>query len=118
MRFFVPAVLIMLLTGCSTFVPPRYAISVDNQEAMKAGGYGGIAVGPFIGYPNFDNACRGAGPIAPPDDMTFEAYIRKAFIDELKMAGAYAETNPRVTITGDGTSSPQNHDGCCWESSF
>ena len=35
--------------------------------------------------------CRAAGPIELPDGASFEGYIRKAFIDELKIAEVYDE---------------------------
>jgi hypothetical protein len=46
-----------------------------------------------------DASCRAAGPIQLPGDITFEAYIQKAFTDELKLAGRYDAQSP-VTLTG------------------
>lgn len=88
------------LTACSTYMPQRYSISADNNLALKAIGVGNISVGAFKGPMSFDNACRGAGPIAPPDNMSFEAYIQKALADELKVAGMFDEKTPKVTLTG------------------
>lgn len=91
---------VFALSACSTFTPQRYSISADNNVALKAIGVGNINVGAFSGPSSFDRACRGAGPIAPPDNMSFEAYIQKALADELKVAGMFDEKTPRTTLTG------------------
>lgn len=88
------------LSACSTFTPQRYNISADNNVALKAIGIGNIHVGTFTGPASFDRTCRGAGPIAPPDNMSFEGYIQKALADELKVAGMYDDQSPKVTLTG------------------
>ena len=72
----------LALVGCSTYMPQRYSASADNVVAIKALNFSGINVGTFSSTVKFDNACRGAGPIAPPDNMTFEAYVQKALADE------------------------------------
>lgn len=88
------------LSACSTYMPQRYSLSADTNVALKALGPGSINVGQFKGPLSFDNSCRAAGPIAPPDNMTFEAYIQKALADELKVAGLFDEKAPQVTLTG------------------
>ncbi len=90
----------LVLGGCSTYMPQRYSISADNNVALKSIGAGNINVGPFKGPAGFDNSCRAAGPIAPPDNMSFEAYIQKALADELKVAGMFDDKQPKVTLTG------------------
>jgi len=94
------ALSVLTLSACSTYMPQRYSISVDNNVALKAIGVGSINVGAFKGPTTFDNACRGAGPIAPPDNMSFEAYIQKALADELKVAGLFDEKTPKITLSG------------------
>jgi len=91
---------VMSLSACSTITPPRYSISADTNVALKSIGIGNINVGPFTGPATFDRACRGAGPIAPPDNMSFEAYIQKALADELKVAGLFDDKTPKITLTG------------------
>lgn len=91
---------ILTLSACSTFTPQRYNISADNNVALKALGVGNINVGAFAGPATFDRACRGAGPIAPPDNMSFENYIQKALADELKVAGFFDDKTPKTTLTG------------------
>jgi hypothetical protein len=92
--------LILLISACSTYTTPRYAINADTNVALKALGVTGVSVGAFTGPASFDKACRAAGPLAPPDGMSHTAYIQKAFEDELKVAGAYAASAPRVTLSG------------------
>jgi hypothetical protein len=95
--------LTLLLGACSTYVTQRYSISADNNMALKASGATNIGVGPFTGPAEFHNACRGAGPLAVSDNMTHTAYIRKALEDELKIAGAFAQGQPRATLSGTVT---------------
>jgi len=94
------ALIASTLGGCSTYVTPRYSISADTNVALKSLGVSGVAVGAFSGPANFDNACRGAGPLSPPDGLSHTDYIKRALEDELKVAGAHAAGAPRVTLTG------------------
>jgi hypothetical protein len=100
MKTVVALVSALALSACSTYMPQRYSISADTNVALKAMGSGNINVGPFKGLASFDNSCRAAGPIAPPDNMSFEAYIQKALADELKVAGLFDDKAPKVTLTG------------------
>lgn len=79
---------------------PRYSLSADTNLALKSLGASNVAVGSISGPPNFDSACRAAGPLATPDGMSHAAYIKKALEDELKVAGVYAASSPRVTLSG------------------
>lgn len=89
------------MSGCSTYSVNRYAISVDNVTSLKEVIDSSISVGNFnaVGGSKTSIMCRGVGPIKTPDGQTFENFIRKALIDELKMAGSYTNEAP-VTITG------------------
>jgi hypothetical protein len=88
------------LGACSTFTTPRYSINADTNVALKALGTSKVGVGAFSGPESFDNSCRAAGPLAPPDGLSHTEYLRKALEDELKVAGVYAATDPRVVLTG------------------
>ena len=44
--------------------------------------------------------CRGVGPIKTPDGQTFENFIKKAFVDELKIAESYSASSS-ITLTGN-----------------
>lgn len=90
----------LIMSACSTFTPQRYSISADNNVALKAIGASNINVGTFSGPASFDKTCRGAGPIAPPDNISFEAYIQKALADELKVAGIFDDKAPKATLSG------------------
>lgn len=57
-------------------------------------------VGSFNMSSNADLQCRAVGPIMLPDNHNLPSYIKKAFEDELKMAGIYNPNNPQVTLTG------------------
>lgn len=92
--------LVLAMSGCSTYMPQRYSISADTNVALKNLPVGNINVGSFKGLATFDNNCRAAGPIAPPDNMSFEAYIQKALADELKVAGKFDDKTPKVTLNG------------------
>lgn len=91
-----------LLTGCSTYAVPRYGAAVTNVTALKQTGAPPISVGKFTatGESKKDITCRAVGPIKTPDERPFEEYVRKAFIDELQLAGLYAESAP-VSLTGN-----------------
>ena len=60
-----------------------------------------VAVGPFSSAqpPATEIGCRAVGPIKTPDGETFSEYVRKAFIDELKIANTYSEASP-IVLTG------------------
>lgn len=88
-------------SGCSTYSVNRYAVSVDNISSLKSMANSKINVGDFnaAGESKTSIMCRGVGPIKTPDGNSFEGFIRKAFVDELKMAEAF-DTDAPVTLTG------------------
>ena len=90
----------LLVSACSTFTTPRYSINADTNMALKALGATNVSVGAFSGPASFDASCRAAGPLAPPDGMSHTAYLKKALEDELKVAGMYAASSPRIVLSG------------------
>ncbi|HYK12986.1 MAG TPA: hypothetical protein VEW70_03280, partial [Burkholderiales bacterium] len=44
--------------------------------------------------------CRAVGPIKSPDGELFSDFVRKAFVDELKIAGAFSGNAP-VSLIGN-----------------
>jgi hypothetical protein len=94
------------LTACSTYMPQRYSISADNNVALKAIEAGNINVGAFHGSAKFDSNCRAAGPIAPPDNMSFEAYIQKALADELKVPASLMTSPQKSPCQAWSSNSP------------
>lgn len=101
MKKVVLALSVLALSACSTMQPPRYAISVDNNQALK---HLKEINGEFanLNQPaKFSSNCRLMGPIEPSDGLTIPQFITKAFNDELKMADKYSKDH--IKVTGDIT---------------
>jgi hypothetical protein len=94
------AVAVVTLSACETPTTQRYAVSANNNQAIKSIGVTGVNVGAFVAPTDFSSNCRALGAMQVADNMTHTEYIRHAFEDELKIAGAYASTGARVTLTG------------------
>lgn len=89
----------VLVAGCETYSAPRYGVSADNVVVLRNLGPARVRVGAFAEPPEFKDGCRAAGPITAADGMGFAAYIRKALIDELKIAAVYDDSGD-ITLTG------------------
>lgn len=85
-------------SGCTYNVSP-YGASVQNVDAIRTYNLKPIAIGKFESSKpgNASITCRAAGPVAV--SPSFEAYIEKAFIDELKLAGIY-DPSSKLVLTG------------------
>jgi hypothetical protein len=92
---------VLALSACSTMQPPRYHISVDNIQAMKAFDGAKVGVVSLNQSASFDPNCRLMGPIEPADGISIPAFISKAFNDEFKMANIYSDKD--IKLTGDIT---------------
>ncbi len=96
--------LAFVLSACSsmlTYVPPHYSVAADNTMALKKLGVGNIDVGLFTQTAEFDNNCGiTAGVVGMPDNLSFEGYIQKGLVDELKFAGMFDDATPKITLTG------------------
>ena len=96
---------IFALQACSSYSADRYSISVDNVEALREVSESSpglrIGVGPFTAAePGLKSInCRLAGPVQAPDAMTFADYVRKAMVDELRLAKVYGRSGD-LMITG------------------
>lgn len=90
----------VLLAACETPTTGRYAISAENNMAIKAVGATGIGISTFAPPAKFEETCRALGPLKVSDNLTHTQYIQKAFEDELKVASAYAQAPARVTLSG------------------
>ena len=88
------------LSACETPTTQRYAISADNNQAIKALGTSGVGIAGFVAPGDFSAPCRGLGPLPVADGLSHPQYIQKAFEDELKLAGAFAPSPARVALTG------------------
>jgi hypothetical protein len=93
---------VLLTAGCETPTTQRYSISAENNMAIKALNAKDLGIGQFSEPASFDPQCRALGPLHIADGLTHAQYIRKAFEDELKIAGAFS-SSPRVTLSGKVT---------------
>jgi hypothetical protein len=100
--------IVLLLTAlvssaCGSYTIPRYGLSADNVLALRKVGQK-VNVGPFTTSTpgRAEIGCRGKGPVKTPDERPFEDYIRRALIDELKVAEMLSDSAP-VTLTGNLT---------------
>lgn len=96
------ALIAALVSGCSTYSAARYSISTDNVVSLRSLNGKVLNVGPFTATApgQREITCRGVGPIKTPDGEPFSEYVRKALLDELRIANAYSATAP-VTLTGN-----------------
>ncbi|WP_156919265.1 hypothetical protein [Azovibrio restrictus] len=79
---------VSILSGCAYNAAP-YGASVANVESIKTLGIKPVSVAKFSSSQPGQSSitCRAAGPVSV--SPSFETYIEKALIDELKLAGAY-----------------------------
>ena len=100
MKFVLPllALSVSLLSGCAYNASP-YGASVKNVDAIKSISMKPVAVAKFQATkPGVASiTCRAAGPVTV--SPSFENYIEKAFIDELKLANAY-DANSKIILSG------------------
>jgi len=94
--------LLFALSGCSTYAASRYSMSADNIVALRTLNGRTVNIGPFTcSQPGLSEImCRRVGPIKTPDGEPFSEFIRKALVDELKIANVFSATSP-VTLTGN-----------------
>jgi hypothetical protein len=92
--------ILVLVSGCSTYAVDRYTVSVDAQEQLLGladrNATQKVAVEPFTATAANETeiGCRAVGPIKTPDGESFAFYIRKALIDQLKLAQRYSADGP------------------------
>jgi hypothetical protein len=99
-RLVVVALFALMASGCETMQSARYAVSIDNNQALKQ--YAGAAVRMSITTTApFDANCRLAGPIQAADGVTLPQFVEKAFNDEFKFANIYSDSG--VTLHGSLT---------------
>lgn len=110
----------IIATGCSTYAIPRYATSADNLSALRKIKGSPVALGNFVsvGSDVTDTImCRAAGPVKPPDGVTFAGYIKKALAAELTVAEKY-DAQSKVVISGDLTTIQFSSDRGEWNMSL
>jgi len=96
------ALIAALVSGCSTYSVARYSVSTHNVVALRSLNGKVLNVGAFTATTpgQKEIMCRGVGPIKTPDGEPFSDFVRKALLDELRIANAYSATAP-VTLTGN-----------------
>jgi len=94
--------IVIFSSGCSTYTASRYSVSTDNVIALRSLNNHLLNVGAFSATTPGQKIllCQGIGPIETPDGEPFSEYVRKALLDELKIASTYSPSAP-VTITGN-----------------
>jgi hypothetical protein len=90
----------LVLTACETPLTPRYSVSPENVSYIRKSNTSGVSIGQIAEPPKDAIQCRMGAKLRVQDDLSHAQYIRKALQDELMIAGAYAESDPRVVITG------------------
>ncbi|WP_148252194.1 hypothetical protein [Aidingimonas lacisalsi] len=108
--------LALVVSGCSTYSANRYAVSTDNVVALRSLENIPVNVGDFTASTpgQSEIMCRAVGPIKTPDGKPFSEFIRKALMDELRMAEVYSETSP-VTLTGNLENIDFSSGGGTWD---
>jgi hypothetical protein len=89
---------VLCISACSTMTPARYAVSIDNNLALKRLVGHKTYVASLTPPEEYSSNCRMMGPIQAADGMTIPEFIRKAYNDEFKFAGMYSESD--VVLTG------------------
>lgn len=84
------------IVGCSTMTPARYSVSMDNNQILKQYSGRNVQVSSMTAPANYESNCRLMGPIHASDNMTIPQFVQKAFNDELKFAGAYADSGMQL----------------------
>lgn len=90
---------VAVLSACSS--SPSRRFNVDRQSIEKPIVIENITIAPFKAPPFFDDNCRAAGKIAPPDRATFESYIQSALAEEIRRSGLANERGAKVALFGE-----------------
>jgi hypothetical protein len=90
---------VLAASACSAYTVPRYGLSAENVTGLKKLG-SKVNLGAFTATTpgQTEIRCRAVGPVRTPDSRPFEDYIRRALLDELRIADVYSEGAP-VTLT-------------------
>jgi len=101
MKYFI-LISILSLTGCSSFSTGRYSVATENVMTLRDAKIKALNVGNFTSTISGQNelSCRGIYPIKTADGVPFSEFVRRALIDELRMAGVYSALSTSA-ITGN-----------------
>lgn len=95
------AVAAILLTAACAHTSQRYGLSAENVatlQQIKQTTDTTVQVANFTSFqPGLNSiVCRAAGPVEPPDQRSFESYLREALVSELKISNLYDEKSATV----------------------
>lgn len=93
------ALSLVIFTGCG-IKTSEYSVSADNNMELRKLEDIKLNVGDFDAENKGEShsLCRLSDTVSTPNGEPFSEYIKKAFIDELKMAGLYDQNAP-ITIS-------------------
>lgn len=97
-----PCAMVMLMgAGCTPYPALHYAVRADTMDTLRALKTRPVNMGAFTAATPGQSKimCRCAGPVQTPDGEPFSEYVRKAIVDDLRIANLYDEHAP-VTLTG------------------
>lgn len=94
------ATLSLALSACQSPATQRYASASDLPATIQALRTSGVAFTGFDAPPGFSANCRGLGALKLEGGLTHASFLRQAFEEEFRHAGALATGAPRVTLTG------------------
>lgn len=101
---FLLAPVVLVLSGCASFVAPPYASSPDIAISLRhlhqKYPNENFTVGTFSEPAEDAGMCRLAGPIVIPGHQSFTGYLRTSLMDELKLARMYSKSGG-ISITGN-----------------
>src|SRR3989449_9426424 len=91
---------VLVSSACSSYTVPRYGLSAENITGLRKLG-ATVTLGRFTATTpaQTEIRCRASGLVKTPDGRPFEDYIRRALVDELKVAEMLSDSAP-VTLTG------------------
>ena len=76
------------------------AMSPADSQTIRALGVTGVGIRTFSPPELFNANCVPVGDLQAPGSLSHTQYIQRAFEDQLRIEGAYAQGEPRVTIGG------------------
>jgi len=83
---------VVLVSGCSTMTPARYAASADNNQALRKYEGRQVQLAQLAPPASYSANCRLMGPIQAADGESIPEFVKKAFNDEFKFANIYSES--------------------------
>jgi len=97
----IAAIMLLFVSGCSTYNAPRYGVSTSNVLMLKKvneKANAQVKVNEFtaVGDLKQEIMCRAAGPVRANPGTSYQKYIRDALQDELLLADMYSNDSQTV----------------------